>query len=440
MERLNINENDAREHLNIVMIGHVDAGKSTLSGNILYLMGMIDQRTIEQFKREAKLHNRESWFFAYIMDTSEEERKNGKTIEVGRAYFETQSRRFTILDAPGHKNYVPHMIQGATQADIGILIISARKGEFETGFEKGGQTREHAMLAKTLGINKLIVAINKMDEANWEQNRFDECVDKLKPFLRSCGFAVKRDVLFVPISGLNGDNIKTRITIPWYHGESLIEYLNQINIDGRNPDGPLRVPIIDNYNDRGTISMGKVESGVLQTGQKVLIMPTNINTTVDKIYINEKLVQYAKPGENVSIHLDCELNEISKGFILCDSDSPGKLVPLAVHTFVAQIALMDMLAHRPILTVGYKCILHIHTIAQECIITKLLYPIDPKTNKPIKKRIAFIKQGQSAICQIQVKQSITIETFKNIPQLGRLALRDEGKTIAIGKVLSLEKN
>lgn len=440
VEEEEIGDEDPREHLNVVLIGHVDAGKSTLSGNILYLMDMVDKRTIERFEKEAKARNRDSWFLAYIMDTGEEERAKGKTVEVGRAQFDTPNRRFTILDAPGHKNYVPNMIQGASQADVGILVISARKGEFETGFERGGQTREHAMLAKTLGINKLVVVINKMDECNWAQERYNECVDKLRPYLRTCGFAVKRDVVFLPITGLGGDNVKTRVDkakAPWYDGEALLEYLDTMHVSDRNPDGVLRVPILDRYQERGTVAMGKVESGVLKTGQKVRLMPTTATAIVNQVYINEQPVRTAKPGENVLIRLSCSVDDVQKGFVLCGPrEEPS---PRAVHQFAAQIALVDTLEHRPLLTAGYKCILHVHTIAQECTIVKLLRPIDPKTGKPIKKPVTFIKQGQSVICRIEVEQSIMLETFAQIPQLGRLTLRDEGKTIAIGKVLLLEK-
>ncbi|KAG7378236.1 hypothetical protein PHYPSEUDO_010390 [Phytophthora pseudosyringae] len=435
-----VGDEDPREHLNVVLIGHVDAGKSTLSGNLLYLMDQVDKRTIERYEREAKQRNRDSWFLAYIMDTGEEERAKGKTVEVGRAHFETETRRFTILDAPGHKNYVPNMIQGAAQADIGILVISARKGEFETGFERGGQTREHAMLAKTLGINKLIVVINKMDECSWGQERFDECVTKLRPFLRTCGFAVKRDVAFIPVSGLQGDNVKVRVEkakAPWYDGESLIDHMDTMHIANRNPDGPLRVPMLDRYSERGTIALGKVESGVLKTGQKVLLMPTTATAIVNQVYINEQPVRTAKPGENVTMRLSCGLDDVLKGFVLCGTKEEAP--PRAIHAFAAQIALVDTLEHRPLLTAGYKCILHIHTVAQECVVAKLLRPIDPKTGKPVKKHVTFIKQGQAVVCRIEVEQSIMIETFANMPQLGRLTLRDEGKTIAIGKVLALEK-
>jgi len=210
---------DTRDHLNIIFIGHVDSGKSTTAGNLLFQTGVIDQRTIEKYEREAKEKNRGSWLYAYIMDTNEEERQKGKTVEVGRAYFETSKKRYTILDAPGHKNYVPNMIGGVAQADIGILIISSKKGEFESGFEKGGQTKEHATLAKTLGVKQLIIAINKMDESGWAEERYNECIEKLTPFIKSVGFNLKNDIFWIPISGFTGDNIKVRIskeTCPWY--------------------------------------------------------------------------------------------------------------------------------------------------------------------------------------------------------------------------------
>jgi peptide chain release factor subunit 3 len=193
-----------------VCIGHVDAGKSTISGNLMYMMGAVDQRTIQKYKEEAKEKNRESWWLAYVMDVNEEEKAKGKTVEVGRANIETPKKRWTLFDAPGHKNYVPNMIMGAALADFGALVISAKKGEFESGFEMDGQTREHIQLAKSLGIYKLVVAVNKMDEASvkWSKDRYTEIVTSLKPFIASCGYDPEKDCVFVPISGLSGENIK----------------------------------------------------------------------------------------------------------------------------------------------------------------------------------------------------------------------------------------
>ena len=260
---ITLKDSDPREHINLVFIGHVDAGKSTLSGSILYIMGKVDKRTIERFEREAKERNRESWFLAFIMDTSEEERAKGKTVEVGRAHFETEKNRYTILDAPGHKNYVPNMISGAAQADIAVLVISARKGEFETGFEKGGQTREHALLAKTLGVDYLVVVVNKMDDptVEWDVNRYEECVGKIKPYLKQCGYVIKKEVKFIPISGLAGDNVRDEVKpekCAWWKAKymagehntttsTLLGTLDSLTISGRNPDGPLRIPCLDRY-------------------------------------------------------------------------------------------------------------------------------------------------------------------------------------------------
>jgi len=203
-----------KEHLNIVIIGHVDAGKSTMGGNLLYLCGTIDKRTMEKYEREAKEAGRETWYLSWALDSTPQERSKGKTVEVGRAYFETDARRYTILDAPGHKTYVPSMISGAAQADVALLVISARKGEFETGFEKGGQTREHIMLVKTAGVNKVVVVINKMDDptVNWEKARYEEIKEKLTPFVRGAGFHLKTDVTWLPVSAYTGANLKDRVS------------------------------------------------------------------------------------------------------------------------------------------------------------------------------------------------------------------------------------
>ncbi|XP_042168162.1 eukaryotic peptide chain release factor GTP-binding subunit ERF3A-like [Oncorhynchus tshawytscha] len=208
-----------KEHVNVVFIGHVDAGKSTIGGQIMYLTGMVEKRTLEKYEREAKEKNRETWYLSWALDTNQEERDKGKTVEVGRAYFETEKKHFTILDAPGHKSFVPNMIGGASQADLAVLVISARKGEFETGFEKGGQTREHAMLAKTAGVKHLIILVNKMDDptVNWSLERYEECKEKLVPFLKKVGFNPKKDIHFMPCSGLTGANLKEPVeSCTWY--------------------------------------------------------------------------------------------------------------------------------------------------------------------------------------------------------------------------------
>merc|ERR1740124_2156678 len=299
-------ERDQREHLNLVFIGHVDAGKSTFCGQILFRTGQVDARTIEKYEKEAKEKNRESWFLAFIMDTNEEERAKGKTVEVGRAHFESVTKRYTILDAPGHKNYVPNMIAGACQADVGVLVISARKGEFETGFDRGGQTREHALLAKTLGVRILVVAINKMDDptVDFSKERFDECVEKLTPFLKTCGYNIKKDVIFLPLSALTATNVLEKSDkLPWYEGPTFIEALDTLPAVERNKDSPLRLPILSKYKDMGTTIEGKVEQGSVKPGDKLWVMPNRVPVEVLNVWLDQDEVSYLVGGENARIKL-----------------------------------------------------------------------------------------------------------------------------------------
>lgn len=261
-----------KEHVNIIFLGHVDAGKSTLGGSILISTGMVDERTLDKYKREAKDAGRETWYISWALDLNKEERAQGKTIEVGRGFFETEKRRYSILDAPGHKTYVPNMIGGASQADVGVLVISARKGEYETGFEKGGQTREHAMLAKTQGVNKLVIVVNKMDDptVEWSEERYKECTTKLVQFLKGVGYNPKTDIAMMPVSAQTFTGIKERVPkdlAPWYGGPSLLEYLDGMQALERKLNAPFMMPIAAKYKDMGTMVEGKIESGkyVFQT-------------------------------------------------------------------------------------------------------------------------------------------------------------------------------
>ncbi|XP_028948169.1 uncharacterized protein [Malus domestica] len=434
-------ELDRKRHLNVVFIGHVDAGKSTTGGQILFLSGQVDDRTIQKYEKEAKDKSRESWYMAYIMDTNEEEREKGKTVEVGRAHFETETSRFTILDAPGHKSYVPNMISGASQADVGVLVISARKGEFETGYERGGQTREHVQLAKTLGVSKLLVVVNKMDDptVNWSKERYDEIGSKMVPFLKASGYNVKKDVQFLPISGLIGLNIKTRLdksVCSWWDGPCLFEVLDSIEVPLRDPKGSFRMPIIDRFKDMGTVVMGKVESGSVREGDSLVVMPNKVPVKAVALYIDDDRVKRAGPGENLRVRISgIEDEDILSGFVLSSVANP---IP-AVTEFFAQLQILELLDNA-ILTAGYKAVLHIHSVVEECEIIELVSQMDPKTKKPMKKHIRFVKNGAVVVCKIQVGNMICIEKFADFPQLGRFTLRTEGKTIAVGKVIDQPSN
>ncbi|KAI0043131.1 hypothetical protein FA95DRAFT_1563609 [Auriscalpium vulgare] len=428
---------DIKEHLNIVFIGHVDAGKSTMGGNILYLSGMVDKRTMEKYEKEAKEAGRETWYLSWALDSTPQERLKGKTVEVGRAYFETTARRYTILDAPGHKTFVPSMISGAAQADVAILVISARKGEFETGFEKGGQTREHIMLVKTAGVNKLVIVINKMDDSTvgWEKVRYDEVKEKLTSFVRGAGFNLKTDVSWIPVSAYTGANLKDRVAksvCSWWDGPSLLELLDRMPMVDRKMNAPLMMPVSEKYKDLGTIAVGKIESGHIRKGDTLLLMPNRDTVEVAAMYNEmEDEVPMAVSGDNVRIRLrGVEDEEISPGFVLT---SPGKPVH-AVRQFEAQLAILE---HKNIICAGYSAVLHVHTLAEEVTLSALLHYFDKATGRKSRKPPQFAKRGQRIVALIETTAPICLEKFSDHPQLGRFTLRDEGKTIAIGKVTKL---
>ncbi|CCH58220.1 hypothetical protein TBLA_0A04250 [Henningerozyma blattae CBS 6284] len=424
-----------KDHVSIIFMGHVDAGKSTMGGNLLYLTGSVDKRTVEKYEREAKDAGRQGWYLSWVMDTNKEERNDGKTIEVGRAYFETEKRRYTILDAPGHKMYVSEMIGGASQADVGILVISARKGEYETGFEKGGQTREHALLAKTQGVNNMIVVVNKMDDptVNWSKERYDQCVSNITNFLKAIGYNVKEDVIFMPVSGFSGAGLKDRVdskTCPWYTGPALLEYLDSMTHVDRHINSPFMLPISGKMKDMGTVVEGKIESGHIKKGQSTLMMPNKIPIEIQNIYNEtENEVEMAICGEQVKLRIKgVEEEDISPGFVLTSPKNPIK----NVTRFVAQIAIVEL---KSIMSAGFSCVMHVHTAIEEVTITRLLHKLEKGTNRKSKKPPAFAKKGMKIIALLETEEPVCIETYEDYPQLGRFTLRDQGTTIAIGKIV-----
>ncbi|VDK78797.1 unnamed protein product [Litomosoides sigmodontis] len=399
-QKVYIDDNSRKEHVNMVFIGHVDAGKSTIGGHLMYLTGMVDKHT------------------------NDEEREKGKTVECGRAFFETDKKHFTILDAPGHKSFVPNMISGATQADLAVLVISARKGEFETGFDRGGQTREHAMLVKTTGVKYLIVLVNKMDDptVNWDEERYKEIQNKLTPYLRKCGFNPKTDITYIPVSGFTGAFLKERPNSEfgsWYTGPCFIEYIDtMLPSISRDYEGPVRVIIADKYSDMGTIIIGKMESGVVVKGQTLTVMPNRTSIQVIQLWSDDVEVDKVVSGDNVKLKLKgIEDNDILPGFVLCSPDA---------------VVILD---HKSIIASGYSCVLHIQSATEEVIVKAVICTIDKKTGNKVRAR--FVKQDEKCIMRLESSESFCLEAFKNFPQMGRFTLRDEGKTIAIGKVLKV---
>merc|ERR1711977_408095 len=435
-----LNEIYGKEHVNIIFIGHVDAGKSTLGGAILIQSGMVDERTIEKYKKEAKDMGRETWWISWALDLTKEERSKGKTVEVGRAFFETEKRRYSILDAPGHKTYVPSMIGGASQADVGILVISARKGEYETGFEKGGQTREHAMLAKTQGVNKLVVVINKMDDptVEWSEKRYLECTTKLGAFLKGTGFNLKTDVFFMPIAAQSFIGLKDRIPdgiCPWYSGPSLLEYLDNMTSLERKVKAPFMMPVNGKYRDMGTLVEGKIEAGVVKKNMSLMMMPNREKVEVAALYgETEEEMTIAQSGDQIRLRLrGIEEEDIMPGFVLCSPKRPVH----CVKAFEAQIRVLEL---KSILSAGFNCVLHVHSAIEEVTFAALLHSLQKGTNRRSKKPPTHAKRGDSIIARLEViggAGSVCVERFEDYAQLGRFTLRDQGQTIAIGKITRL---
>ncbi|KAL3452393.1 P-loop containing nucleoside triphosphate hydrolase protein [Aspergillus insuetus] len=438
---------EKKEHVNIVFIGHVDAGKSTLGGSILYVTGMVDERTLDKYKRDAKEAGRETWYLSWALDLTNEERAKGKTVEVGRAHFKidvptpdgTVERHFSILDAPGHKSYVHHMIGGASQADVGVLVISARKGEYETGFEKGGQTREHALLARNTGVKKLIVAVNKMDDmtVEWSKARFDECTVKVSKFLEALGYK-KDDLHFMPISAQRTLGIKDRVPsdlCPWYSGPSLLEYLTNMKMPERNLNAPFMMPISTKYRDMGTMVEGRIEAGVIKKNATCIIMPNRTKVEIAALYgETEDEIATGTCGDQVRMRLrGVEEEDLLPGFVMCSPKRPVH----CVSAFEAKIRILDL---KSILTAGFNCVMHVHSAVEEVTVAALLHKLEPGTGRRSKRPPPFASKGQMIIARIEITSSagaVCVERFEDYNQMGRFTLRDQGQTIAIGMITKL---
>jgi peptide chain release factor subunit 3 len=431
---------DGREHINMVFIGHVDAGKSTISGRILIDSGKIDKRTVEKYEKEAKEKNRESWYLSYVTDLTEDERSKGKTQECSVASFETPSKRVTLLDAPGHAAYVPAMLTGAAQADIACLVISARKGEFEAGFEAGGQTTEHIILARTVGISKIVVLVNKMDEqtVKWSKERYDDIVTKLSPQFKEYGYSSK-DIVFFPASGYTGAGILKRVPktdCSWYDGPSFFEILDKLPPIPRQTDAPVRFSVSAKQKDLGVFSvLGKLQSGVLKVGDELISVPnlrkcTVTSIEIDSIYETDK----AQAGENLTLKLKgIDEDDIAQGYVLAPADKPG----YRSEMIEAQLMITGVTDTFPVLTTGASLVMHIHTATVECQLQVILQELSKK-GKVLATQPKFLREGSIGIVRIKLKDVTALEKIEEFPGLARFTLRDRGKTLAIGKVLRLK--
>ncbi|HDJ66471.1 MAG TPA: translation elongation factor EF-1 subunit alpha [Nitrososphaeria archaeon] len=422
----------AKPHLNLIVVGHVDHGKSTTMGHFLTRLGVVDQRILQQYEEEAKRLGKESFKYAWILDRIREERERGLTIDLAFQKFETKKYYFTLIDAPGHRDFVKNMITGASQADAAILVISAKKGEYEVGIAPGGQAREHAFLCFMLGIRQLIVLINKMDDptVNWSKERYEEVKQGVSDLLKRIGFDVSK-IPFIPVSGWTGDNlIEKSDKMPWYDGPTLLEALDMFQEPPKPIDRPLRLPIQAVYSIRGvgTVPVGRVETGVLKPGDTIIIMPPGIKSEVKSIEMHHQPLEKAIPGDNIGFALKgVERGQIKRGMVVSHPDSPCSVA----KEFIAQII---VIYHPTAIAAGYTPVMHIHTAQTAVRFVELMAKMDPRTGQVVEKNPSFLKTGDVALVKLKPLQPIALEQYSDFPELGRFAIRDSGMTIAAGIV------
>ncbi len=416
-----------KPHMNLVFIGHVDHGKSTMVGRILFETGAIDDNTMRKLKEEASKLGKATFEYAFAMDRTKEERARGVTIDLAHKDFKTNKYYFTIIDAPGHRDFVKNMITGASQADAAVLVIDAKDGVQP-------QTKEHAFLSRTLGIKELIVAVNKMDSVNYDEKRYKEVQEEASKLLKSIGY--KDDsVRYIPTSAYDGANLSKRTPdkTPWYSGECMLEALDLLKEVEKPTGKALRVPIQDVYTigGIGTVPVGRVETGVMKVGEKVIVMPSGASGEVKTIEMHHEQLKEAQPGDNIGFNVrGLGKGDIKRGDVLGDSGNP----PTVAKEFTAQIIVLQ---HPSAIAAGYTPVFHCHTSQTACTLTELQKKLDPKTGEVKEENPKFLKTGDVAIVKIIPTKPLCIENVKEFPQLGRFAIRDMGVTVAAGMVLTV---
>jgi len=417
-----------KPHQNLAIIGHVDHGKSTLVGRLLYETGSVPEHVIEQHKEEAEEKGKGGFEFAYVMDNLAEERERGVTIDIAHQEFDTDEYYFTIVDCPGHRDFVKNMITGASQADNAVLVVAADDGVQP-------QTQEHVFLARTLGIGEMIVGVNKMDLVDYGEGRYKEVVDEVTQLLKQVQFNPD-DAKFIPLSAFEGDNIAEESeNTPWYDGEILLEALNALPEPQPPTDTSLRLPIQDVYtiSGIGTVPVGRVETGMLNTGDNVSFQPSDVGGEVKTIEMHHEEVPQAEPGDNVGFNVrGIGQDDIRRGDVCGPADDP----PTVAETFQAQIVVMQ---HPSVITAGYTPVFHAHTAQVACTVESIDKKIDASSGEVTEENPDFIQNGDAAVVTVRPQKPLSIEPSSEIPELGSFAIRDMGQTIAAGKVLSVNE-
>jgi len=433
-----------KAHISLVVIGHVDAGKSTSTGHLIYLCGGIDERTIQKYQKEAEAIGKGSFAFAWVLDKLKAERDRGITINITLTKFETSVHHYTIIDAPGHRDFIKNMITGTSQADVSILMISSQAGEFEAGVSKDGQTKEHALLAFTLGVKQMVVGINKMDHPSvaYKKDRYDEIKKEAMTFLKKGGYKVDA-IPFIPFSGLSGENMlkkndpKTdKCNMGWYTGPTLVGALDTCTAPTRPTDKPLRLPINDVFkiSGIGTVPVGRVETGVLKPGMIVAFTPGNLTSECKSVEMHHEQLVAANPGDNVGFSVrNISVKDIKRGNVCSNSKEDAAKEAVS---FDAQVIVLN---HPNQIRKGYSPVLDCHTTHTACKFDTILEKIDRRTGKTLEATPEFIKTGDAAIVKLIPTKPMCVETFKDYPPLGRFAVRDMKQTVAVGVIKAVEK-
>lgn len=417
-----------KPHINLIFIGHVDHGKSTTVGRMLYELGEVTEQTMKKYKEEAEKLGKSTFEFAWVMDTLKDERERGLTIDIAHKKFQTDKNYFTIIDAPGHRDFVKNMITGTSQADAAVLVCSVKDGIQP-------QTKEHVFLSKTLGVQQLIVSMNKMDAVKYDEAQYKKVKDEISKLLTSIGYKVD-DIPMIPTSAYVGDNLtKKSENMSWYKGPTLLEALNVLTAPEKPLEKPLRLPIQDVYTITGvgTVPVGRVETGVIKPGMKVSFMPSCVQGEIKTVEMHHEQLPQAVPGDNVGFNVrGVGKKDVKRGDVVGPVDNP----PTVAEEFTAQIVVLQ---HPSAITVGYTPVFHVHTAQVACTFTELVKTIDPKTGGVLKEKPEFLQTGDVAVVKLKPTKLLAIESAKEFPQLGRFAIRDMGQTVAAGMVMEVKK-
>jgi elongation factor 1-alpha len=425
-------------HISLVVIGHVDAGKSTTTGHLIYKCGGIDKRTIEKFEKEAQELGKGSFKYAWVLDNLKAERERGITIDIALWKFESPKYSFTVIDAPGHRDFIKNMITGTSQADVAILVIDSSQGGFEAGISKDGQTREHALLAYTLGVKQMVVACNKMDDktVKYAEARYTEIKDEVSNYLKKIGYKPMK-IPFVPISGWEGDNmIDKSAHMPWYKGPYLLEALDSMSAPKRPTDKALRLPLQDVYKigGIGTVPVGRVETGVIKPGIHAMFSPCGLVAEVKSVEMHHESLAQAGPGDNVGFNVkNVAVKDLRRGFVASDSKNDPAA---SVTTFEAQVIVMN---HPGQISNGYSPVLDCHTAHVACRFDNIKEKMDRRSGKVLEVSPKFVKTGDACIVDLKPTKPLCVETFVDYPPLGRFAVRDMRQTVAVGVIKAITK-